>query len=48
MDVDGNVMIEPQFDEVRAVSPNGIGYIREEDNWSQISIYYLHGEEGLF
>ncbi|MCR5104875.1 MAG: WG repeat-containing protein [Eubacterium sp.] len=48
MDVSGNVLIDPQFDEVRSVSSNGIGYIREEDNWSQISIYYLHGEEGLF
>lgn len=48
MDIDGNVMIEPQFDEVRSVSSNGIGYIREGDNWSKISVYYLHGEDGLF
>ena len=45
---DGEVLIEPQFDEASGISKDGYGMVREGDYWEIITIYSIKGDETIF
>ena len=44
----GKELIEPQFEDMRAVSPDGYGFVKDRGTWEIITVYSIRGEESLF